>query len=177
MIMVFMEKCMYKYLQTNLIYFAGYFVFLTLANSLYSLNYWPLYVGGMLGLFLPNLDHLLHVFILSPQELTSLRVIALLKNKQIKEALNLLYDTREERKDLMFHTILFQIIFTVLTFWVVSSSGNLFGRGLVLAYFLNLTIFNLKKMIKKEIILEDSDKSRIYFAVQVLLLFVLGLMI
>jgi len=168
---------MRKEIINHLIYYTAFFVFLTVANSLYSLNYWPLYVGGLVGLFMPNIDHLLHVFVLKPQELTSLRVTGLFKNKQIREAIILLYDTREERKELMFHTVLYQLIFAVLTFWVVSSSGNLFGRGLVLAYYLSLVIFNLKKFVNKELIFGDTDQTRIYFAAQVILLFVFGLLV
>ena len=168
---------MKKEIINHLIFYLGYFLFLTIANSLYSFSYWPLYVGGLIGLFMSNTDHLLHIFVYKPQELTSQRVLMLVKNKQYKEALILMYDTREERIDLIFHTILYQLIFAALTFWVVSSSGSLFARGLVLAYFLSLVIFNLKKFIQKQIILEDLDKSRVYFAFQVLALFILGLML
>lgn len=140
---------MQKEIVNHLLFWLGYFVFLTVVNSLYSFSYWPLYVGGLVGLFLSYADHLLHVFIFKPQELTSQRVILLIKNKQYKDALTLLYDTKEERRELIFHTTLFQIVFTVLTFWVVSSSGSLFSRGLVLAYLLSLIIFNLKKYIAK----------------------------
>lgn len=168
---------MKKEIVNHFLYFAGYFVFLTLVNNLYSFEYWPLYLGGLVGLFLPNLDHLLYVFVLKPYELTSQRIIAFIKNKQVKEAIVLLYDTKEERSDLMFHTILYQLIFTILTFWVVSSSGNLFGRGLVLAYYLNLVLFNLKKFLNKELIFGDSNQTRIYFAGQVILLFVFGLLV
>lgn len=140
---------MRKEVINHFIYFAGYFIFLTLVNNLFSLNYWLLYAGGLVGLFMSNLDHLLHIFIFQPQELTSQRVLQFIKNKQYKEALLLIYDTREERKDLIFHTQISQIIFTILTFWVVSSSGNLFARGLVLSYLLGLVIYNLKKFINK----------------------------
>ena len=155
---------MKKEIINHFLYFAAYFLFLTIANSLYSFSYWPLYIGGLVGLFMSNLDHLMHVFVFQPQELTSIRVIQFIKNKQYKEALVLMYDTREERIGLIFHTSLFQIIFTVLTFWVVSSSGSLFARGLVLSYLLSLVIFNLKKYINKnkKVILYDkkvlSDK-------------------
>ena len=115
-----------------------------------------------------NLDHLLHIFVFQPQELTSQRTVIYLKNKQYKEALILLYDTREERKDLIFHTSLFQIIFVVLTFWVVSSSGSLFARGLVLGYLLSLVIYNLKKYIIK------TENNFIWL---VLALFVFGLLL
>lgn len=140
---------MKKEIINHFIYFFAYFIFLTLINSLYSFSYWPLYVGGLIGLFMSYIDHLLYVFVFYPQELTSQRVILLVKNKQYKDALVLLHDTCEERKNLIFHTPLFQIIFAILTFWVVSSSGNLFARGLVLSYFLSLIIFNLKKYIAK----------------------------
>ncbi|KKU17509.1 MAG: hypothetical protein UX25_C0008G0010 [Candidatus Woesebacteria bacterium GW2011_GWC2_45_9] len=55
-------------------------------------------------------------------------------------SLNLLAETRSERTRLIFHTATFQLIFLVLTFFVLTSSGSLMGRGLVLAFFLHLII-------------------------------------
>ena len=160
---------MKKEIINHIIFWFSYFLFLTIINSLYSLNFWPLYVGGLVGIFImPNLDHLLHIFVFKPQELTSQRVLVLIKNKQYKEALVLMYDTRDERSNLIFHTTLFQIIFTVLTFWVVTSSGNLFVRGLVLGYLLSLVIFNLKKYI---------IKTENNFAWFVLALFIFGFLL
>lgn len=159
---------MKKEIINHFIFWLSYFIFLTLANSLYSFSYWPLYVGGLVGLFMSNLDHLLHVFVLNTQELTSIRVITLVKYKQYKDTIKLLYDTKEERTNLIFHTNNFQLIFTVLTFWVVSSSGNLFARGLVLSYLLSLVIFNLKKYIAK------TDNNFIWMT---LALFVFGLLL
>jgi hypothetical protein len=168
---------MKKEIINHLIYWFSYFLFLTIANSLYSFKFWPIYVGGLVGMLLSYADHLLHIFVFKPLELTSQRVNLLIKNKQYKEALILLHDTCDERKDLIFHTIQFQIIFAILTFWVVSSSGNLFARGLVLAYFLGLTLFNLKKILKGELILDNKDSTRIYFTSQVLALFIFGFLI
>ncbi len=168
---------MKKEIINTLIFWFSYFIFITIVNSLYSFSYWPLYVGGLFGLLMPNLDHLLHIFVFKPQELTSQRVSQLVQNRNYKEAIMLLNDTKSERKDLIFHTVLFQIIFTVLTFWVVSSSGSLFARGLVLSYYLCLVLFNLKKFVNKELIFGDVDQTRIYFAAQAILLFVFGLLL
>lgn len=159
---------MKKEIFNHLVYFFAYFVFLTIVNSLYSFSYWPLYIGGIVGLFMSYADHLLYVFVFNPQELTSQRVTLLLRSKQYKNALILLHDTWDERKNLIFHTNLFQIIFTILTFWVVSSSGSLFARGLVLSYLLGLVIFNLKKYIAK------TDNNFILMAIA---LFVFGLLL
>ncbi|MEK7536234.1 MAG: hypothetical protein AAB559_00445 [Patescibacteria group bacterium] len=159
---------MKKEIINHFIFWLSYFIFLTLVNSLYSFSYWPLYVGGLVGLFMSNLDHLLHVFVFNPQELTSLRLTQLVKNRQYKDATKLLYDTKDERNNLIFHTTNFQIIFTVLTFWVVSSSGSLFVRGLVLSYLLSLTIYNLKKYIVK------TDNNFIWMTIA---LFIFGLLL
>lgn len=132
---------MKKDITNNLIFFFSFFTLVTLFNKLFSFGYWPMYLGGLIGLFLPNLDYLLYIFVFKPFELTSQRVSTLIKEKRYKEAITLLYDTRDERKNLIFHSTNFQLIFAVLTFWVISSSGNLFGRGLVLGFFLNLVIY------------------------------------
>lgn len=168
---------MRRELLNHLAFWFAYFVLVTIFNSLYSLSYWPLYIGGLFGMAFSYIDHILHVFVYKPQELTSIRVQMLVKQKQYKDALLLLYSTNDERKDLIFHTVLFQIIFAILTFWVVTSSGNLFGRGLVLGYFLSLTIYNLKKFLNKDLIFGDTDQTRIYFVTQVILLFVFGLLV
>jgi hypothetical protein len=64
----------------------------------------------------------------------------MLSKKEVFRTLKLLAETRYERKNLIFHTLLFQVIFLILTFWVITSSGNIFGRGLVLAFSLHLVI-------------------------------------
>ena len=167
---------MKKDIINNFIFFISYFLLITLVKRYFSFSFWPFWIGGVVGLFLANIDHLLHIFVFKPYELTSQRVNSLVKNKRIKEALILLYDTRNERTGLIFHTLNFQIIFLILTFWLLSSSGNLFGRGLVLSFFLNLVIYLLRKLISGEIILIDKDKSKLYFFGLVLTLFIFGLL-
>ena len=109
-----------------------------------SLDYWPFWLGGVLGMLFPYLDHFLYVFLLRPYELTSQRVKYFIQNKRYKEAIRLLVDTRYERVDLVIHSVYFQIIFAVLTFWILTSSGSLLGRGLVLAFYLHLLVDQYK---------------------------------
>lgn len=144
--------------------FVIYFVFITLINKLFSFSYWPLYLGGLVGLFMPNLDHLLHVFIINPHELTSLRLLALIKEKRYKDVLLLLYYTKDERTNLIFHSVNFQLIFVLLTFWVLTSSGSLFGQGLVVAYLLSI-VSSIK------------DKKSNYFYIMLLILFIFSFLI
>ena len=156
---------MKKDLINNVIYFLSFFLLVTLINKLFSFSYWPLYLGGIVGMILPNLDHLLYSFVFKPFELTSIRIKALIAEKRYKEAIMFLYATKEERKDLIFHSLNFQLIFAVLAFWVVSSSGNLFGKGLVLGFSLSEAVFVYKNI---------SDKK--FFWASALILLVLGIM-
>lgn len=118
----------------------SFFVFISIVDKTLDFAHWSFWLGGVLGVLLPDIDHLIYIFFVSPHELTSQRVDYLAKKKDLWKAVNILYDTRGERKNLTFHTIFFQLIFFVLTFLVVSSSGSLFAQGLVLSFALHLCI-------------------------------------
>jgi len=105
----------------------------------FSLSCWPYVVGGIIGTILPDLDHFLYLY-LNPQELTSQRSLYMSRKGQFLATLRLLAETRSERKNLIFHTFIFMAIFLVLTIFVLTSSASIFGRGLVLAFYLHLSI-------------------------------------
>ena len=129
-----------KELFIHFAFLISFFILISLFRGYFSLLYWPFWLGGILGTLMPDLDHFLYVYFLRPQELTSQRVNYMLGKGEILKTLDLLAETRYERTKLIFHTIFFQIIFLVLSFLVISSSGSIFGRGLVLAFLLHLSI-------------------------------------
>lgn len=133
---------------------------------------------------MPDLDHLIYVFFLGPQELTSQRVSFLWGKGEYKRLIELLYETRGERKGLIFHTIFFQAIFLILTFWMMSSSSSLFGRGLVLSFALHLSVDQLVDIYEtgslgnwtKFLPIDlDSRKSKICWTVGMLLVVTMAL--
>ena len=97
-----------------------------------------LWLGGLVGTFLLDIDHLLYTLWIYPQELTSIRVRNLIEQRRFKDALILLVDTHEERFKFSFHNALFQPILYVVCFFVLTSTGSLFGTGLVMAMALHL---------------------------------------
>jgi hypothetical protein len=117
-----------------------FFFLISLFRGWMDFNYWSFWLGGMVGTLLPDLDHFIYVYFLRPHELTSQRVGYLIGKREILKSLRLLAQTRSERTKLIFHTANFQLIFLVLTFLVITSSGSLFGRGLVLAFGLHLLV-------------------------------------
>ena len=126
-----------KEIRSHLLVTLFWLVLVTLLRWRWEGNLILLWLGGLTGTFLIDIDHLLYVFIY-PQELTSMRVKQLLDQHQFKAALVLLVDTHEERHRLVLHSALFQIILLVACFFVLTSTGSLFGAGLVMAMALHL---------------------------------------
>jgi len=91
-----------------------------------------LFLGGFLGVFLIEIDHFLYVLLSNPHELTGQRVKRLLEQKSFKQVISLVFNTYEERKRLAFHNALFQIILYGLCLFTITSTGNLFGSGLLM---------------------------------------------
>lgn len=131
---------MRKELLTHAVVLLVVFLLLSIAQGWVELSYWTFWLGGLVGTFLPDLDHLIYVYLFKPEELTSQRVVQMTGRGDIKNALSLLYETRFERSGLIFHSALFQILLLVVGFLVISSSGSLLGKGLVLSFLLHLLV-------------------------------------
>lgn len=113
----------------------------------YLLSFW---LGGLVGTFLLDLDHLVYALVLYPHQLTSLRIQRLLKQKRLKEVAELIMDTNEERVKLSFHNALFQIVFFVFCFFILTSTDNWFGKGLAMAMALHLLQDEMVCLLKEQ---------------------------
>lgn len=112
----------------------------TVLRGWFDVDHIPLFLGAMFGIFLPDIDHFIYVFYLKPHELTSQRVKRLAQTRSFKSIIQLLYNTKEERTTLIFHNFVFQVLFIVLSFYILTSTSDYFGKGLVLAFLLHLLI-------------------------------------
>lgn len=127
-----------KEVRSHLLVTLVWLVLVTLVRWSWHWNLILLWLGGLVGTFLLDIDHLLYALWIYPHELTSMRVRHLVEQRRFKETLVLLVDTHDERLKLSFHTALFQLILYVVCFFVLTSTGSLFGSGLVMAMALHL---------------------------------------
>lgn len=97
-----------------------------------------LWLGGLIGFLLLDVDHYLYALVFYPQELTSLRIKHLLKQRRFRESVELIADTNRERIRLSFHNALFQLVFYIFCFFALTSTDNWFGKGLVMVMALHL---------------------------------------
>ena len=127
-----------KEIRSHLLVTLVWLVIITFLRWSWHWNLVLLWLGALVGTFLLDIDHLLYTLWIYPHELTSMRVKRLIDQRRFKEALILLADTHEERFKFSFHTALFQPILYVVCFFVLTSTGSLFGAGLVMAMALHL---------------------------------------
>jgi hypothetical protein len=168
------------------IHFSFWFAFCVLVAIIkhyFSLNGLSFWFGGLLGIILPDLDHFLYVYFIKPTDLSSQRINYLVNKKEIMRSIDLLYETRDERRGLVFHTIFFQLIFFVVTFWILSSSGSLFGKGLALSFIFHLSIDQLIDLNSIKSLenwftylpfMFDFKQSRKYWVISTAIIFLIG---
>lgn len=160
-----------------LLHFGVLLVFLTLTiliKGWFNLGVWPFVLGGIFGTLLPDVDHLIYVYFLRPQDLTSQRVAYLNEERKFTKAVEILADTRYERSMTIFHSVIFQVVILVLTIFVVTSSTSLFAIGIVTAFSLHLLVdqvIDIRKVgsiqtwFRNMNIVVDKKRSTYYVAV------------
>lgn len=131
---------MRKELTIHIVTVVVFLLIITILRRYFTPAFILFWIGGLAGTLLPDVDHVIYVYLLRPHELTSQRAQALIAKKQYFPALDLIYTNRAERRNLIFHNAWFQVLFLIMTYWVLVSSNNLFGRGLMLAFSLHLIV-------------------------------------
>ncbi len=89
-----------------------------------------LWVGGVIGMALVDLDRLIHIYIEHPELNLSQDFRRLVKEQKWKEAAELLISRRFEQTNLAFRNGVFAVVFIPVLFFANTSSAGLFGKGL-----------------------------------------------
>lgn len=111
-------------------------------------NFYPLFslfwLGTVVGVLILYLDPLAAAFLTSPQLPFSQKIKQMMKEKRYKEVTCevILYHPLQEQP--LAHSALFQTVLVLVSFYLVTSSGSLFGAGLVLGMVLHLVRDDLK---------------------------------
>ena len=177
---------MKKEVLIHFLFLIALFALVTLVKDWFDLIYLPFWFGGILGTILPDVDHLIYVYMLAPKEQTSQDVAGLISKSDWKASLTLLASTRSERTNLIFHTAHFQILFLAFALLVITSSGSLLGRGLVLAFLLHLLIDevvdfietgNLSNWFNKIQVSLDKEQMQWYLIANIVVLLIFGFLL
>lgn len=103
-------------------------------------QYIYLFFGFLWGSFFLDLDHLLYWFYLRP-DLEESRLAALAwKKGDFASLLKLLESTHKGHTSLVFHHYFFQIVLILISFFVFTSTSNVFAKAFLLALNLHLLV-------------------------------------
>lgn len=91
-------------------------------------------LGFVVGILLLELDRVIHLYTREGEESKVFK--SYIGNKELSAALTLVFTARIDQR--LFHNVLFQVFFIVLSFLVLTSSLASFGHGLVLGGAFNL---------------------------------------
>lgn len=104
------------------------------------LNYFYLLFGLSLGSYLLDIDHLIYWLYLKPNlEESRLAQIAW-KKGDWRSLLKLLKVTEHQHLSLIFHHYFFQVVLTIFSFFVFTSTSSIFIKALLLAINVHLLI-------------------------------------
>lgn len=109
-----------------LIFHAAYYQFIFLA------------LGLLLGSFFLDVDHLVYWLYLSPNTEESRLAKAALFKYDYRSIIKLVSATEKQHTSLIFHHFFFQVILTLISFFVFTSSNNVFGMSFLLAINIHL---------------------------------------
>lgn len=100
---------------------------------------WLLVLGGFMGMLLVLVDRLLQVYLVSPDQPLSHQIKQQLKERRVREALNILYQRRGEQQKLMTHNVVFLAVWMFMALFLFSSSTSVLSQGMILGVGLVLT--------------------------------------
>ena len=116
---------------------------LTIVKSWFDYAYAIVWLGVLIGYYLPFVDHLFYAFIVRPNSDVSRNIRSLFSIRKFRQLVTYVNETADQRERLIIHTAYFQAVFMLLTFYILSSSSSLFGRGLVYGFSLKLFVEQL----------------------------------
>jgi len=123
-----------KELTTHYLVTLVWLIVVSLLRWRWNLELIWLWLGALVGTMILDLDQVFYALVIYPEQ----KAREFWRQGKIKALLEYLAETYQERIKLPFHNAVFQFIFYVFSFWVLTSTGGLFGKGLVMVTNLHL---------------------------------------
>lgn len=111
-------------------------------------NFIFLFFGLLWGSFFLDTDHLIYWFYLQPNLDESRLAQTAWKKGDYRSLLKLLESTHNSHTNLIFHHYFFQIIITLISFFVFTSSSSIFAKAFLLAINFHLLVDQIKDFYK-----------------------------
>lgn len=124
-----------SHLLATFVYCLILFPFVVLSWRLSLISFW---LGALIGTFILDLDHLIYAFFYKPHEPSSHKIRVLFLRRDWQGVLRVLEECHQEHTELFFHQAVFQVIFLLFSFFIITSTPSFLAKGIVMAANLHL---------------------------------------
>jgi hypothetical protein len=171
-------------ISARLLTVALFFTLFSFLRGWFEVPFLGFWVGGLIGILLPFSDYAIFAYFIKPDSGLSVNFKHFIGRKNIFRAFDVMLGEESVRKELIIHTAFFQLFFVFLALLVATSSGNLFGRGLVLGFLIELVVAQYEDYKKRGNIdlwfdqfkvKPDAQKQKYYLIANLLAIAALGL--
>lgn len=99
-----------------------------------------LFFGLIIGIFILDIDYLIFWFFIKPNNEESRLIKLAFENKQFKSIIKIVQNSHQNHYNLIFHHYFFQVILTLFSLFIFTSTNNSFISALTLGINLHLII-------------------------------------
>lgn len=144
-----------------------------------NINILWFFLSLILGGIVLDADHLLYWFFLKPNTEESRLVKSALKNYDFIPVIKLIGVGRQKHHSLILHHYFFQTILVLFSFFIFTSTNNIFISGLILALNLHLIIdelidyFHDPKLLQKWLFAREPNQLPVKFLNRYLIVFII----
>jgi len=115
-----------------------YFFTVSVFRLKLDINLVLIWLGGLLGAYFLDIDHLIYWFVTHPEREDSKQAKILFEENNWGGLYRLLTVSHSSHTRLVFHTVLSQIVLLILAFYILSSGGSLFASAFIMSINLHL---------------------------------------
>lgn len=105
-----------------------------------NLQIFYLFLGLIIGIFLLDIDYLIFWFFIKPNNEESRLIKLAIENKEFKSVIKIIQNSHQTHYNLIFHHYFFQVILTLFSLFIFTSTKNTFASALTLGLNLHLII-------------------------------------
>lgn len=180
------RELFFHLLPVTIIFFIISFIWIIFGTPNIYIFY--LLIGLFLGTFFLDIDHIIYWFYRKPNTNESRIVQMTFEKKDYKSVYKLIRIARKTHNNLIFHHYFFQIILILISFFIFTSSTNIFIKSFLFALNLHLLVDEIfdfytdKKALQKWLFAREDkqlsvDSLKYYILTFIILLVFFGLLL
>ena len=138
-----------------------------------------LFLGIIIGIFTLDVDYLIFWFFIKPNNEESRLIKLAFENKQFKSIIKIVQNSHQNHYNLIFHHYFFQVILTLFSLFIFTSTQNTFISAFVLSLNLHLIIDEITgykfdpKIVQKWLFAREPKQLPIIFLKKYITVFII----